>query len=60
MHANAPNLDAVELRTLGLDLVQMALDFSGIVDPTPVSDGTNGLIRLPVAGGKTQSSRVRA
>ena len=33
-----------ELRELGLDLVQMALDLSGIFDPTPISDGMSGLL----------------
>lgn len=31
---------------LTLDLVQMALDLTGIVDPTPVSDGSNAVISL--------------
>ena len=34
----------------------MALDFSGIVDPTPVSDGTNGLIAL--ARGRWQDAVI--
>ncbi len=32
--------------TLTLDLVQMALDLTGIVDPTPISDGSNAVISL--------------
>ncbi|HWS52621.1 MAG TPA: hypothetical protein VN228_00730 [Pyrinomonadaceae bacterium] len=35
-----------EQRELILDLTQMGLDLAGIVDPTPVSDGTNGVISL--------------
>ena len=31
---------------LGLDLTQMTLDLTGIVDPTPVSDGGNALISV--------------
>ncbi len=31
---------------LGLDLGQMALDITGIVDPTPISDGSNAVISL--------------
>jgi hypothetical protein len=31
---------------LSLDLVQMALDLTGIVDPTPISDGSNAVISL--------------
>ncbi|MBB4858829.1 hypothetical protein HNO88_002155 [Novosphingobium chloroacetimidivorans] len=31
---------------LGLDLGQMALDITGIVDPTPVSDGSNAVISV--------------
>ncbi|WP_294252148.1 hypothetical protein [uncultured Sphingomonas sp.] len=31
---------------LGLDLGQMALDLTGIVDPTPVSDGTNAVVSV--------------
>lgn len=31
---------------LTLDLVQMALDLTGIVDPSPVSDGSNAVISL--------------
>jgi uncharacterized protein len=31
---------------LSLDLVQMALDLTGIVDPTPISDGSNAVMSL--------------
>lgn len=31
---------------LGLDLGQMALDITGIVDPTPISDGSNAVISV--------------
>lgn len=31
---------------LGLDLGQMALDITGIVDPTPISDGTNAVVSV--------------
>jgi uncharacterized protein len=36
---------------LGLDLTQMALDITGLVDPTPVSDGGNALISIGRAFG---------
>lgn len=35
-----------EQRELLLDLTQMGLDIAGILDPTPISDGTNGVISL--------------
>lgn len=35
-----------ELRELALDLTQLCLDLAGIVDPTPISDGTSMLISL--------------
>lgn len=35
-----------QLDELGLDLLQMALDLVGIVDPTPVSDGLSALLAL--------------
>lgn len=38
-----PGPDPVQL---GLDLGQMALDLTGIVDPTPISDGSNAAISL--------------
>lgn len=38
--------DAAAKRELLLDLGQIALDIAGLVDPTPVSDGLNGLISL--------------
>ncbi|TGX54971.1 HNH endonuclease [Sphingomonas gei] len=30
--------------TLGLDLTQLALDITGIIEPTPISDGSNTII----------------
>ena len=46
--ANRP--DPAELarqqRELTLDLSQMALDLVGLIDPTPVSDGANGIVSL--------------
>ncbi len=41
-----PDAVDLELRELGLDLFQIALDLAGIVDPTPVSDGASGLLAL--------------
>ena len=41
--AGARQADAAEL---ALDVTQMALDIVGLVDPTPISDGVNGLISL--------------
>lgn len=41
--STARNADAGEL---ALDVTQMALDIAGLVDPTPISDGANGLISL--------------
>ena len=41
--AGARQADASEL---ALDVTQMALDIVGLVDPTPISDGVNGLISL--------------
>ncbi len=38
---NSP--DATEL---ALDITQIGLDIAGLVDPTPISDGANGLISL--------------
>lgn len=35
-----------ELQELSLDLVQLAFDLAGMVDPTPISDGASGLIAL--------------
>ena len=35
-----------ELRELALDLVQLSLDLAGIVDPTPISDGSGALLAL--------------
>ncbi|MFM2095431.1 MAG: hypothetical protein RIS70_2555 [Planctomycetota bacterium] len=45
-HADVPDGDLLALRELGLDLLQMALDLAGIVDPSPVSDGASGLLSL--------------
>jgi hypothetical protein len=46
--ANRP--DPAELarqqRELLLDLGQMALDLAGLIDPTPISDGANGIVSL--------------
>ncbi len=41
--------------TLAADLTQMALDLTGIVDPTPISDGGNALISLGRAIGSAVS-----
>ena len=43
--ASAPSTgpDPVQL---GLDLGQMALDLTGIVDPSPISDGANAIVSL--------------
>lgn len=38
--------EEAELRAVGLDLFQMALDLVGVVDPTPVCDGASALISL--------------
>lgn len=45
-HPDAPDRDLAELQNLGLDLIQLALDLAGIVDPTPVSDGASALLAL--------------
>src|SRR5210317_2263976 len=45
-HPDVPDPYVRELRELGLDLLQMALDLAGFVDPTPVSDGASGLLAL--------------
>lgn len=37
---------ARQQRELTLDLTQMALDLAGLIDPTPVSDGANGIVSL--------------
>jgi uncharacterized protein len=37
---------ARQKRELMLDLTQMALDIAGLIDPTPVSDGANGIVSL--------------
>lgn len=52
LNTNAPAGDGLpsgftpEQRALILDLTQMGLDIAGILDPTPISDGTNGVISL--------------
>lgn len=43
---NNVNGKPVDVGQLGLDLTQMALDVAGLFDPTPVSDGANGVISL--------------
>ncbi|WP_315763601.1 hypothetical protein [Sphingomonas sp. Y38-1Y] len=40
---------------LGLDLGQMALDIAGLFDPTPISDGANGVISAGRAFGSLLS-----
>lgn len=42
----APAAPPVDRAGMILDLGQMALDLTGIVDPTPISDGTNAVISL--------------
>lgn len=37
---------ARQKRELTLDLTQMALDIAGLIDPTPISDGANGIVSL--------------
>ncbi|HEX8119363.1 MAG TPA: hypothetical protein VF521_18945, partial [Pyrinomonadaceae bacterium] len=37
---------ARQQRELTLDLTQMALDLAGLIDPTPISDGANGIVSL--------------
>lgn len=37
---------ARQKRELTLDLTQMALDLAGLIDPTPISDGANGIVSL--------------
>ncbi|HEX8187129.1 MAG TPA: hypothetical protein VF586_02190 [Pyrinomonadaceae bacterium] len=52
LNSNVPAGDGVpggftpEQRELILDLTQMGLDIAGILDPTPISDGSNGVISL--------------
>jgi hypothetical protein len=41
-----PPSDQDDLREQGLDLLQMALDLAGIIDPTPVCDGSAALLAL--------------
>jgi hypothetical protein len=40
----APANDTVDPVQLGLDLTQLALDITGIIEPTPFSDGSNTII----------------
>lgn len=42
-NANEPGVDT---QTLILDLTQMTLDITGMIEPTPISDGTNTVISL--------------
>lgn len=46
--ANTPDPAEIarQQRELTLDLTQMALDIAGLIDPTPVSDGANGIVSL--------------
>lgn len=52
LNSNVPTGDGIpsgftpEQHELILDLTQMGLDIAGILDPTPISDGTNGVISL--------------
>lgn len=50
LESQLPAPDPAELarqqRELTLDLTQMALDLAGLIDPTPISDGANGIISL--------------
>ncbi len=45
-HPDVPDPHLRELREIGLDLIQLALDLAGIFDPTPISDGASGLLAL--------------
>ncbi|MET1755815.1 DNA/RNA non-specific endonuclease [Novosphingobium sp. RD2P27] len=45
-NALAPTPAGPDPVQLGLDLGQMALDITGIVDPTPISDGSNAVISV--------------
>jgi hypothetical protein len=50
-HANGSGGNVVDLtdhriRELSLDLLSLALDLAGIVDPTPVSDGASALLAV--------------
>ena len=45
-HPDMPDAYVRELRELGLDLFQLALDVAGIFDPTPASDGASALVSL--------------
>ena len=50
LESQLPAPDPAELarqkRELMLDLTQMALDLAGLIDPTPISDGANGIVSL--------------
>jgi hypothetical protein len=50
LHGEAPKADpaaiAAQKQELALDLVQIGLTLTGIVDPTPISDGLDGLISV--------------
>lgn len=45
-HPDIPDPYEAQLRELGLDLMQMAFDLAGFVDPTPTSDGVSAIISL--------------
>jgi hypothetical protein len=45
-HPQATTAEMKEVQYLALDLVQLAFDLAGLVDPTPVSDGASALIAL--------------
>lgn len=42
--------DNTSNKSSGMDAVQTALDAAGVVDPTPIADGTNAVISLVRAG----------
>lgn len=44
--ATASDAATKQLQELSLDLIQLAFDLAGFVDPTPVSDGASALISL--------------
>ncbi|QTD45484.1 DNA/RNA non-specific endonuclease [Ottowia testudinis] len=41
-----PKTADADVGELALDLTQIGLDIAGLIDPTPISDGANGLISL--------------
>ena len=45
-HALERSLQNTQQQEIALDLAQLTLDITGILDPTPISDGTNLLISL--------------